>query len=175
MKRIPLWKFNIPTLCLCMFLAACGASPSGVQSTNSTTALTGSSAAPTNSEPPQSGCATFLPSAPCADYISVSGTSNGADLPWVASGSVKVQFNSVNGTRHLSVQDNCGPFSGPVTLAGNTMVVKKLAVGAVGCERDISTQHLWVMEFLKRPIEMTFNEGILSWKSGMETLNFKSQ
>ncbi|WP_232082672.1 hypothetical protein [Arthrobacter sp. SO5] len=81
----------------------------------------------------------------------------------------------MNGTRHLSVQDKCGPLSGPVTITRSTMVVGEIAVGAVGCEGDISTQHLWVMEFLKRPIEMTFSEGILNWRSGPETLNFKNE
>jgi hypothetical protein len=55
------------------------------------------------------------------------------------------------------------------------MVVGDIAVGAVGCEGDISTQHLWVMEFLKRPIEMTFTDGMLKWVSGTETLSFKNK
>lgn len=91
----------------------------------------------------------------------------------MASGSVKVQLASVNGTRQLSVQDECGPLSGPATITGNTMLVGAIAVGSVGCGGDISTQHLWVLEFLKQPIEMTFSEGILNWRNGTETLNFK--
>jgi hypothetical protein len=53
------------------------------------------------------------------------------------------------------------------------MLVGAIAVGSVGCGGDISTQHLWVLEFLKQPIEMTFSEGILNWRNGTETLNFK--
>jgi hypothetical protein len=53
------------------------------------------------------------------------------------------------------------------------MLVGAIAVGSVGCGGDISTRHLWVLEFLKQPIEMTFSEGILNWRNGTETLNFK--
>lgn len=184
MKRIPMWKLSLPALYLCTLLAACGtpsspgasttgepASPSG----NSATTSTASNAAPTTSTTQSGGCPTFLPSAPCADYASVSGTSKGVDLPWVASGSVKAQLEAVNGTYQLSVQDKCGPLSGPATITGNTMVVGDIAVGAVGCEGDVSAQHLWVMAFLKRPIEMTYTDGVLKWMSGSETLSFKSE
>ncbi|WP_185982289.1 META domain-containing protein [Arthrobacter sp. KBS0703] len=75
----------------------------------------------------------------------------------------------------LSVQDKCGPFSGPVTIAGTTMTVGELATGAVGCDGDLHAQHMWLLVFLKRPIDMTFNRDVLIWKSGPDTLRINKE
>jgi hypothetical protein len=124
--------------------------------------------------PPQEICAAFLPSAPCAIYTSTSGTAGGRNLPWVASGSLRIQLNSVNGDLYLSVRTNCAPISGPVKITGNTMTAGDLAIGAIGCPEELSRQDQWVLEFLKRPVEMTLSQDTLQWKSGAHTLSFKS-
>lgn len=67
------------------------------------------------------------------------------------------------------------PGGGQATITGNTLTVRNIATGAMGCAGDVGEQHLWVMEFLKRPIELTFSQGTLSWKSGTDTLSFKSE
>ncbi|WP_354217796.1 MULTISPECIES: META domain-containing protein [unclassified Arthrobacter] len=140
------------------------------------------SATPTDSTPgstgtaaPQETCAAFLPSTPCTKYTSVSGTASGKDLPWVASGGVRAQLTSVNGELQLTVTTKCGPMSGQATVTGNTLNARNIATGAVGCSGDVGEQHLWVLEFLKRPIELTFSQGTLTWKSGTDTLSFKSE
>ena len=101
---------------------------------------------PTTSTPPQETCAAFLPSAPCAIYTSTSGTAGGKNLPWVASGSLRVQLNSVNGDPYLSVRTNCAPISGPVEITGNTMTAGDLAIGAIGCPEELSRQDQWVLD-----------------------------
>jgi heat shock protein HslJ len=65
--------------------------------------------------------------------------------------------------------------SGPATVSGNTLTVRNIATGAMGCIGEVSDQQLWVLEFLKRPIEQTFSQGTLTWKSGTDTLNFKTK
>lgn len=175
MNRIRLGQNICSLLLLATVLVSCAATPSGGQGTAVVSSGPASSVSvPTEASPARADCA-FLPSAPCATYVSVSGTANGEDLPWVAAGSIKARLTSVNGGPHLSVTTNCGPLSMPVTISGNAMTVGKIATGAVGCEGKVSDQHWWVIEFLKRPIEMTFNQGILTWKSGDETLSFKSE
>jgi heat shock protein HslJ len=64
--------------------------------------------------------------------------------------------------------------SGPATLSGNRLTVSDIATGAMGCIGEDGNQQLWVLEFLKRPIEQTFSQDTLAWKSGTDTLSFKS-
>lgn len=116
----------------------------------------------------------FLPSAPCAIYASTSGTAAGQDLPWVAAGSLRVQLEAVNGDLYLSVRTTCAPISGPVKITGNVMTVGDLAIGAIGCREELGRQDTWVLEFLKRPVEVTFSQDTLQWTSGADTLSFKS-
>lgn len=92
----------------------------------------------------------------------------------MASGSLRVQLNSVNGDLHLSVKTNCAPISGQVEITGNTMTAGDLATSAIGCPEEHSRQDQWVLEVLKRPVEMTFSQDSLQWKSGADTLSFKS-
>lgn len=66
--------------------------------------------------------------------------------------------------------------SGPATITGTTLTVRDIAIGASGCiDKDMGEQQQWVLEFLQRPIEQTFSNGTLTWKSGNDTLNFKSE
>lgn len=65
--------------------------------------------------------------------------------------------------------------SGPATITGTTLTVKNIAIGASGCIEDGGNQQQWVLEFLKRPIQQTFSDGTLTWKSGTDALNFKSE
>lgn len=92
----------------------------------------------------------------------------------MASGSLRVQLNSVNGDLYLSVMSSCAPISGPVEITANAMTAGDLAIGAIGCPEELSRQDQWVLEFLKRPVEMTFSQDTLQWKSGADTLSFKS-
>jgi hypothetical protein len=79
--------------------------PSSTSSAKSTSSTLGS----TSTTPPQETCAAFLPTAQCSRYSSVSGTTGGNDLPWVASGGVKAWLTSVNGELQLTVTTRCGP------------------------------------------------------------------
>jgi len=191
MKRIWLWQCMVSSLLLAVLLTSCGDTKTGgpgtqaptPNSTNSPVSATPttSTATPTTSvvgststTPPQEACAAFLPSTPCTTYSSVSGTTGGKELPWVASGSVKTSLTSVNGELQLSVITGCGPLSAQATITGDTLTAKDIATGASGCTAETGEQLLWVVDFLKRPIQMTFSQGILNWTSGTDTLSFKS-
>lgn len=185
MKRTGVWNYGVPLVLIGTLMTSCGAQTSNGQSPSvsapSSTSLSPaptipvtSAASPTSSTPPQETCAAFLPSAPCATYTSTSGTTGGSNLPWVASGSLRVQLNSVNGDLYLGVRTNCAPIGGQVEITGNTMTAGDFAIGAIGCPEELSRQDQWVLEFLKRPVEMTFSQDTLQWKSGADTLSFKS-
>ncbi|MFK4297284.1 hypothetical protein ABH924_002434 [Arthrobacter sp. GAS37] len=125
--------------------------------------------------PPRETCAAFLPSAPCRAYVSIAGTADGVELPWAASGGLTVQLSSVNGSLYVTAKTPCSPVSGPATITGNTLVVGELGIGAMGCISDAGTQQQWFVDFLNRPIEMSFSQGTLNWKSGTDTLTFKGK
>jgi hypothetical protein len=185
MKRIRAWKYGVPLVLFGTLITSCGSQPSdgggsAIPALPSTSLSPGpivsknSAPSPTSSTPPQVSCAAFLPSVPCATYASTSGTAAGRDLPWVASGSLRVQLESVNGDLYLSVRTNCAPISGPVDITGNVMTVGDIGIGAAGCPEDLGQQDTWVLEFLKRPVEVTFSQDTLQWTSGADTLSFKS-
>jgi hypothetical protein len=175
-----LWQYTVPLLVVGMLLASCGDTKTGGPGTAaavSAESATSTSAAPgsTATSQPQESCAAFLPSAPCTKYMGISGTANNEDLPWVASGGVDAQLATVNGELLLTVTTRCGPMSGPATITGTTLTVRDIAIGASGCIEDGGDQQQWVLEFLKRPIEQSFDDGTLTWKSGTDALNFKSE
>ncbi|MBT8162919.1 META domain-containing protein [Arthrobacter sp. GN70] len=60
-------------------------------------------------------------------------------------------------------------------IMGSTLVVEKLALGAVGCVGDPAEQEKWVVGFLKQPVEMSLDQDTLTWKSGTGTLSFKTR
>ncbi|UKA56812.1 META domain-containing protein [Arthrobacter sp. FW306-2-2C-D06B] len=136
---------------------------------------TGSASLLTSSAPPRQTCAAFQPSAPCTEYVSIAGTADGIDLPWAASGGLAVQLSSVGGSLYLIAKTPCSPVSGPATITGDTLVAGKLGIGAMGCVSDAGSQQQWFVDFLKRPIEMSFSQGTLTWKSGSDTLIFKGK
>lgn len=146
-----------------------GPSTSAVAGTGSATPLPA-----TTSGLPQETCAAFLPTAPCATYGSVAPTSNGTAVPWAAAGTVKVQLTSVSGTLQLAMKTDCSPISAPVTITGNTLTVGNIAIGAMGCLAPAGEHETWILEFLKRPIAMTYAQNTLTWASGTETLSFKT-
>ncbi|MCQ6270825.1 hypothetical protein M8J71_10065 [Pseudarthrobacter sp. R1] len=81
---------------------------------------------------------------------------------------------SVDGQLMIGVDTECAPLSGLATITGNTLTAKDIATGASGCtDANAGEQHLWVMDFLKRPIEMTFSQGTLIWKGGANSLSFQ--
>ncbi len=175
-----MWQHAVPLLFAGVLLTSCGdmktggpgtAVPVSVESPTSTSAVPGS----TTTSQPQESCAAFLPSAPCTKYTGISGTANYQHLPWVASGGVSAQLATVNGELWLAVITRCGPMSGPATITGTTLTVRDIAIGASGCTDNTGEQQQWVQEFLKRPIEQTFSNGTLTWKSGTDTLNFRSE
>lgn len=176
-----MWQYIVPLLFVGVLLTSCGDVRPGVPETGvavsvgsptSTRAVPGSM----TTSPPQSSCAAFLPSAPCTKYLGISGTANGEDLPWVASGGVSAQLAAVNGELWLAVVTRCAPMSGPATITGTTLTVRDVVIGASGCiDKNMGEQQQWVQDFLQRPIEQTFNDGTLNWKSGTDTLNFRSE
>jgi heat shock protein HslJ len=98
----------------------------------------------------------------------------GKNLPW-ASSAVTARLTSVNEELQLTVTTACAPMNGQATVHGNTLNVRNIAVGAVGCTEDDGEQQLWVLDFLKRPIQMTFDDGILTWTSGTDSLTFRGK
>ncbi|MCZ9880401.1 META domain-containing protein [Arthrobacter sp. B2a2-09] len=136
---------------------------------------TGPASLVTTSAPPREMCAAFLTSAPCSTYVSIAGAADGVDLPWAASGGLTVKLSTLDGSLHVSAKTPCSPVSGPATITGNTLVVGGIAIGAMGCARDAASQEQWFVDFLKRPIEMSFSQGTLNWKSGSDTLIFKGK
>ncbi|WP_426986184.1 hypothetical protein [Pseudarthrobacter sp. Y6] len=46
-------------------------------------------------------------------------------------------------------------------ITGNVMTVGDIGIGAVGCPEDLGQQDTWVLEFLKRPVEVTFSQDTL--------------
>ncbi|WP_265977328.1 META domain-containing protein [Arthrobacter sp. MI7-26] len=86
-----------------------------------------------------------------------------------------MELNSVNGGLEFTAKTPCNPISGPAMITGSTLIVEKLALGAVGCVGDPAEQEKWVVQFLKQPIEMAFNQDTLTWKDGTDTLKFKSK
>ncbi|MGO4584482.1 hypothetical protein AB4Z38_11420 [Arthrobacter sp. 2RAF6] len=54
-------------------------------------------------------------------------------------------------------------------------VTAKLGIGAMGCSSDAGSQQQWFVDFVMRPIEMSFSQGTLNWKSGTDTLIFKGK
>lgn len=169
MKHSRLPKFTYSLFFVGLLMTSCASGPVGKAGTAVPTPP------PISSATPQVSCAPFLPSAPCSQYVSISGTSNGVTLPWAAAGGLMVELNSVNGGLELTAKTPCNPISGPAMITGSTLIVEKLAVGAVGCVGDPAEQEKWVVQFLKQPIEMTFNQDTLTWKGGTDTLSFKSK
>lgn len=150
-------------------MASCASGPIDQAATDVTTP------SPTVSTPPVATCASFLPTAPCSPYVSISGTSNGVTLPWVAAGGLRVELYSVNGELRFGAKTPCNPISGPAAITGNTLTLDKPAVGAMGCAGESSAQEQWTMQFLSRPIEMAFVQDTLTWTAGADTLSFKSK
>lgn len=169
MRHSRIWQNTIYLLFLGPLMTSCASGPVGKAGTDV--------AAPSQSvsTPPLTTCASFLPSAPCSQYVSISGTSNGVTLPWVATGGLTVELHSVNGGLQFAAKTPCNPISGPAAITGNTLTVDELAVGAMGCAGDPSAQEQWVVQFLKRPIEMAFGQDTLTWTTGADTLSFKSK
>lgn len=45
-------------------------------------------------------------------------------------------------------------------------------MGAAACAELAASQQLWVMAFLKKPVDMGYNNGSLTWTSGTDSLAF---
>ncbi|MDF9750698.1 heat shock protein HslJ [Arthrobacter sp. ES3-54] len=174
MKRTQFWRCVSAVLLCGILMTSCAAGITGGPGTAGPTP----SAAPldpqTVSKAPVEACAPFLPSASCSPYASVSGTANGKNLPWLASGAVTVQLTTVAGSLQLAVKTPCNPVGGPATISGNTLHVGDIAVGAMGCADGAGAQEQWVLQFLQRPIEMTSAGGALNWTSGPDTLTLRA-
>lgn len=80
----------------------------------------------------------------------------------------------INGDRLLRVTTGCAPLEGPANIAGETLTVTDILVGAIACDGEASDQQRWLVEFLRRPIEQSFDAGTLTWKSGTDTLTLKT-
>ena len=169
MKHSRLWQNTFRLLFFVLLMTSCASGPVG-ETRPDVPALS-----PTVSTPPVVTCTSFLPSAPCSQYVSISGTSDGVTLPWVAAGGLRVELYSVNGVLQFATKTPCNPISGPATITANTLTLGKLAAGAMGCAGESSAQEQWVTQFLSRPIEMSFVKDTLTWTAGADTLSFKSK
>lgn len=169
MKHSRFWQNSFCLVFLGLLMTSCASGPVGKTGPDVTTI------SPTISTPPLVTCKSFFPSAPCSQYVSISGTSDGATLPWVATGGIKVELYSVNGELQFAAKTPCNSISGPATITGNTLTLGKLAAGAMGCAGESSAQEQWVTQFLSRPIEMSFVQDTLTWTTGTDTLSFKSK
>lgn len=175
MKRTQLWHCEYSILFFGLLVTSCAATITEGPGTAVSAPPPASLNTPSQSVPPGETCATFLPSAPCSPYASVSGTASGRALPWPASGAVAVQLTTVAGSLQLAVRTPCNPMDGAATITGRTLQAGKIAVGAMGCAGEAAAQEQWVLHFLQRPIEMTFSDGLLNWKSGPDTLTLKGK
>ncbi|MDQ0210778.1 META domain-containing protein [Arthrobacter bambusae] len=169
MKHSRLWQISFCLLFSGLLMTSCASGPVGKPGTDVATPT------PNVSTPPLATCKPFLPSAPCSQFVSILGTSNGVNLPWVAAGGLRVELYSVNGVLQFAAKTPCNPISGPATITGNTLALGKLAAGAMGCAGESSAQEQWVTQFLSRPIEMSFVQDTLTWTSGGDTLRFKTK
>lgn len=86
-----------------------------------------------------------------------------------------MELYSVNGGLQFAAKTPCNPISGPAAITGHTLTVDELAVGAMGCTGESSAQEQWVMQFLNRPIEMSFVQDTLTWTTGADTVSFRSK
>jgi heat shock protein HslJ len=170
MKRTQFWRWVSSALLCGMLMTSCAASIPGGPGMAGPTPTPDSH----NSQTMSKACARFLPSAACTPYASIAGTANGKNLPWLASGAVTVQLTTVAGSLQLAVKTPCNPVGGPATIRGDTLHVGDIAVGAMGCAGDVGTQEQWVLQFLRRPIEMTAAGGVLNWTSGPDTLTLRA-
>ncbi|MET4137443.1 hypothetical protein ABIC21_003683 [Pseudarthrobacter sp. PvP090] len=152
-------------------LTSCGVMKTGGSGTAVPTPSSASSLPDSSTSPLTETCAGYLPSSPCTTYTGISGTTDSKYLPWVAAGGIKAQLNSANGQRLLTVTTRCGPLGGPATASGSTLTVRDIATGAMRCIGEGGDQRLWVLAFLKRPIEQSFSQSTLTWKSGTDTLS----
>lgn len=169
MKHSRLWRNSFCLLSLSLLMTSCASGTIDQAATDVSTP------SPTVSTPPAATCASFLPTAACSQYVSISATSNGVDLPWAAAGGLRVELYSVNGELQFGAKTPCNPISAPAVINGNTLTLDKPAVGAMGCAGESSAQEQWVMQFLGRPIEMAFVQDTLTWTAGADTLSFKSK
>lgn len=174
MKRTMFWRCVASALFFGIFMTSCAARITSGPGTAVPAPPAVSPNAQRASAPPVEVCATFLPSGSCSPYVSVSGTAQGMNLPWVASGGVTVQLTAVDGSLQLAVKTPCNPAGGPASISGHTLHVGNIAVGAMGCSGEAAAQEKWVLQFLKRPIEMTSVGGLLRWNSGPDTLTLKA-
>ncbi|HKU31987.1 MAG TPA: hypothetical protein VJQ60_16000 [Arthrobacter sp.] len=71
-----------------------------------------------------------------------------------------MQLNSENGGLELTAETPCNPVSLPAMITGSALVVEKLALGAAGYAGDPAEQEKWVVQFLAKPIEMTFDQNV---------------
>lgn len=175
MRRTRFWKCVFSVLFAGLLMTSCAAGTTDRPGTAAPTNPDASPSAQMRSVSPVEVCAKFLPSASCSSYVSVSGTSHGKNLAWVASGAVTVRLTTVAGSLQLAVKTPCNPVSGPATISETTLVTGNMAMGAMGCPAEAGTQEAWVMQFLRRPVGMTSSDGTLHWKSGPDTLTFRSE
>ncbi len=167
------WQKALPVLIASFALAACGGAPVPGPGTAAPTPTVVPVPSPPSTPAPTETCASFLPTAPCGTYASVSGKADGKDLPWASSRSVTAKLQSVGGSFQLTVTTTCGPLSGPATRTGTVLTVGDIAVGASACAELAASQQQWVLAFLKKPIDMAYNNGTLTWTSGTDSLAFK--
>lgn len=176
MKRTDCFRQRLILLLLiATVLTSCASTQGREQGTAGPTPRATIPASLVTTTPPRETCAAFLPSAPCGTYVSIAGTADGVELPWAASEGLTVHLSSVDGSLHVTAKTPCSPVSGPATITGNTLVVGELGIGAMGCISDAGTQQQWFVDFLKRPIEMSYSQGALNWTSGTDTLTFKGK
>lgn len=165
------WLTLAAALVAVHLMAACG---------NNTVATSGpgGSTNSKNGTAPVVACEPFLPAAPCTTYVSVSGRDGSGELPWTAQGTTTVQLESVDTGFQLTLVTPCGPLSGHVTRTGSALTPGPIGVGANGFADGATGgcaggQKLWLLDFLKKPFEVAYNEGQLTWTNDKGSLVFK--
>lgn len=161
LKNLEVFAGVTAVLFMGMTVASCG---SGAVSQNP------SQTSPTSS----SGCAPFVPEAPCGKFTSTAGSDDGTPLSWVTAGKVTAELSKRGADTYLTVVMPCGPLDSVVTIDGSSMhLTQPRALGASGCvDPAVGSQRDWVLNFLEGNLELEYGNNTLTWTNGRDSLSF---
>jgi len=119
-------------------------------------------------------CVPFAPEAPCGSYVSTSASDGKTPVKWAKDATTKVRLEDLGGSTRLVVVTPCAPINARASIQNGTMTVStETVVGAQGCVDEIGEQQHWLREFLKKPIQVSYKAGILTWQSDESSILFK--
>ncbi|MDQ6754025.1 MAG: hypothetical protein M3017_11560 [Actinomycetota bacterium] len=98
-----------------------------------------------------------------------------ADLPWIASQSLKISISTMNGTSTLIMDTPCNTLNVPVTVTDTliTPAPGAIAAGAEGCIGAASEHEAWARQFLSHPITYSHAGDAYSLKNAVGTIEFR--